>query len=377
MNPKSPTSQHLRFTLTFLLFVLTDLVILFCTIPLLLLRLASAFIIAISAGMLLYRQYKLLEGAARTREEHARFLAAAESSMDDFYIFDGVYDEAGNIADFTFSYMNPNAERRLQIKRNSLIGKSLSQVRPFVVSSGLLEQYKQVVETGVSYTTEIFIDDEIIKATWIHVQAVKLGKGIAITSRNITESKRMADRVNYMAHHDHLTGLPNRALMQDRLTQAILRAQRNKKKVALFMLDVDHFKRINDTMGHAEGDALLAAMARRLLASVRESDTVARVGGDEFVVIMPDFNNLDEVKACGKQLVSSISRPLQFGDVELEITVSAGVCIYPDSTQVPEELLKFADHAMYVVKRGGRNSFYIYKPPARPASATSQQTGLN
>jgi diguanylate cyclase (GGDEF)-like protein len=324
----------------------------------------SSISVAIGAAVTFPRLRSIREGSAIVRKEHARFLVAAESTLDDFYIFDGVPDSSGRIVDFRFSYINPNAERRLNIKRESLVGKILTEVRPFMISSGLIGKYREVVRTGVPFTTEVFIDDDMIKATWLNVQVVKLGDGIAITSRDVTERRRLTDHIKYLAHHDQLTGLANRTLLQDRLQQAILRAQRHHQKVAIFVLDIDHFKRINDSLGHADGDALLAIFGHRLLASVRETDTVARIGGDEFVIVMPEFKNLNAVRHSGVQIIQDASKPITIGHREIKITVSVGVCIYPDCGLELDELLKNADAAMYMIKGSGRNGLHIFNESA-------------
>jgi diguanylate cyclase (GGDEF)-like protein len=324
------------------------------------LQFLSSIAVALAVAVVLPHLRGMKESYAMARKEHDRFLASAESSLDDFYIFDGVPDASGKIVDFRFSYINPNAERRLKTRRETLLGKILTEVRPFMITSGLIEKYREVVSTGVPFTGEVFLDDEMIKATWLNVQVVKLGDGIAITSRDVTERKRLTDHVHYLAHHDQLTGLPNRTLLQDRLEQAILRAQRHNQKIAVFVLDIDRFKRINDSLGHAGGDALLAAVARRLASAVRETDTVARMGGDEFVIVMPDFKNIDDVKRCGLQIVHSTARPINIGDRQINVTLSVGVCIYPDSALETNELFKNADAAMYVVKNTGRNGLHIF-----------------
>jgi diguanylate cyclase (GGDEF)-like protein len=320
----------------------------------------AALTVAMGAAIAMPRLRSMKEGSATVRKEHDRFLASAESTLDDFYIFDGVPDATGRIVDFRFSYINPNAERRLNIKRESLIGKILTEVRPFMTSSGLIDKYREVVRTGIPFTCEVFLDDEMIKATWLNVQVVKLGNGIAITSRDITESKRLTDHVYNLAHFDQLTGLPNRTLLQDRLQQAMLRAQRQDHKVALFVVDIDHFKHINDSLGHADGDALLTAIGKRLASAIRETDTVARMGGDEFVILMPDFKSIDDVQHCGLQIVKNAARPIMIGAREIRITVSVGVCTFPDYAFAADELFKNADAAMYVVKDTGRNGLRIF-----------------
>lgn len=307
----------------------------------------------------------------RVAQSDSRFLAAAESSLDDFYIFDGISDASGAIVDFRFSYINPNAERRLGVPRESLYGKVLTEVRPFMVQSGLIHKYREVVRTGTPYTCEVFLDDEMIRATWLNVQVVRLGSGIAITSRDVTEHRRRSEHVNYLAHHDHLTGLANRKLLHDRLSQAILRAQNHDQKVAVFLLDIDYFKQINDSLGHADGDLLLAALGQRLFSAVRESDTVARIGGDEFVIVMPDFRTLQDVERCGQQIIRGASQPIDIGGRDIRLTLSVGVAIFPDGGCTPEELLRNADAAMYTVKDTDRNSLCIFEESQFMARSTT------
>jgi diguanylate cyclase (GGDEF)-like protein len=295
-----------------------------------------------------------------TTADHTRFLAAAECTLDDFYIFDGIHDSSGAIVDFRFGYINPNAERRLGVSRETVYGKVLTEVRPFMVKSGLIHEYREVVRTGIPYTSEVFIDDEMIKGTWLNVQVVRLGDGIAVTSRDVTEHRRRSDHINYLAHHDHLTGLANRTLLHVRLRQAILRGQNHGQRVAVFLIDIDFFKQINDTLGHAKGDILLATVGQRLLSSVRESDTVARMGGDEFVIVMPDFHTIRDVERCGEQIIWNASQPVEIGSRRISLTLSVGVSIFPENGRTAEELLRNADAAMYTVKDSGRNSICVF-----------------
>ena len=314
---------------------------------------------AIAAGCALVFPYlPNLRSAAAA--DHDRFLAAMECSLDDFYIFDGVADTSGQIVDFRFSYINPNAERRLNTSRGKLLGCLLTETRPLMISPGLIDTYRDVVRTGVPFTREIFIDNEMIKDTWLNFQVVKLGSGIAITSRDVTERRRFSDRVQRLAYYDQLTGLPNRTLLQDRLQQAIYRAQRSHRAIAVFMLDIDHFKHFNDSLGHAHGDSLLTAVAERLLASVREMDTVARIGGDEFVVVMPEIETHADILRCGTKLLQAVSPPVIIGSRHINVTISAGVSIYPDSGLDTDALLKSSDVAMYAVKFAGRNGLRIF-----------------
>ncbi len=300
------------------------------------------------------------EGSLFVGAGHARFFAAAECSLDDFYIFDGIPDASGAIVDFRFSYVNPKAERRLGVPRETLYGKVLTEVRPFMIKSGLIHKYREVVRTGIPYTCEVFIDDDMIRGTWLNVQVVRLGTGIAITSRDVTEHRRRSDHISYLAFHDHLTGLANRALLHERLRHAILDAQDHGQKVALLLVDIDSFKQINDTHGHAFGDLLLATIGQRLLSSVRESDTVARMGGDEFVVVMPKLRTMLDVERCGQQIIRAASQPIDLDGRQMNLTLSAGVAAFPESGRTADELLRNADAAMYTVKNSGRNSLCVF-----------------
>lgn len=303
--------------------------------------------------------------------DHARFFAAAECSLDDFYIFDGIPDSSGTIVDFRFSYINPNAERRLGVVRESLYGKVLTEVRPFMIRSGLIEKYREVVRTGVPHTCEVFIDDEMIKGTWLNVQVVRLGNGIAITSRDVTEHRRRSDHVNYLAHHDHLTGLANRTLLYERLRQALVCAENHDERVAVFLVDIDSFKQINDSLGHANGDLLLAAVGQRLLSSVRESDTVARMGGDEFVIVMPEFRSMQDVERCGEQIIRSAAQPVEVSGRKVSLSLSVGVSVFPEDGVTAEDLLRNADAAMYTVKDSGRNRLCMYQNLTAKRCATA------
>jgi diguanylate cyclase (GGDEF)-like protein/PAS domain S-box-containing protein len=179
--------------------------------------------------------------------------------------------------------------------------------------------------------------------------------GYLATSFDIAERKELVDSVVHMAHHDQLTGLPNRVLLNDRIAGGIERSRRFNQNLAVFMIDIDHFKRINDSLGHAAGDMLLTLVARQLLSAVRRTDTVARVGGDEFVVLMPDFHGLEDAERCASLMLQKISMPQIIGNREVRVSASIGYCLYPDSASTPEELLRNADIAMYEAKSHGRS----------------------
>ncbi|WP_260705802.1 PAS domain-containing protein [Edaphobacter flagellatus] len=169
------------------------------------------------------RIQRALRGPAPAMVDEESFVAAAENSIDDFYIFSGIPDASGQIVDFRFAYINPVAERRLRAQRENLLGRALSEVRPVAVTKGLIARYQEVVRTGIPYDGEVYLDDDRITATWLHVHAVKLGDGIAITSRDITRQKQGHDRASFLAEYGLLTGLANRPMLTTRLNAAIHR----------------------------------------------------------------------------------------------------------------------------------------------------------
>jgi diguanylate cyclase (GGDEF)-like protein/PAS domain S-box-containing protein len=177
---------------------------------------------------------------------------------------------------------------------------------------------------------------------------------------DVTERRQMLNYVTHLATHDQLTGLLGRALLRDKTVEAVERARRYGTKVAVFVIDLDQFKRINDSLGHASGDQILIEAASRLRRSVRSTDVVARVGGDEFVVVMPDITSLADVEQCAANLVMKLSPEIQVDEQLINVTASVGVCVYPDFASDAKHLLKRADSAMYVAKENGRNQHQVF-----------------
>ncbi len=175
---------------------------------------------------------------------------------------------------------------------------------------------------------------------------------------DLSHIKRSQEELLYLATHDNLTNLPNRRLFLDRLEQGIQRAKRSKRQLALFYIDLDNFKMINDSLGHHFGDDLLRKVARRLLTAVRQSDTVARLAGDEFTVVAENINNLIEVRSIAEKILSCFEKSFESHTQQMEATASIGVAIYPNDGNDLEILMKQADVAMYKAKEAGRNGYY-------------------
>jgi diguanylate cyclase (GGDEF)-like protein/PAS domain S-box-containing protein len=470
-------------------------------------RAAASVVVAMGVAVLFPYVRAMIRAVITANKEHEQFVVAAESSLDAFYIFEcvregGVQEGAEDILDFRFSYVNANGEKRLRQLRKDLVGQHLGDVLPYVVSTGLMDKYRQVVLTGIPFTDEHLVERPGIEPYWISMQVVKLGDGIVVTNRDVTEErarqhqiadlneftqsmivnapfsiiatdpagtvtamnpaaenltyyrkheligqhsmvilhdamemsaravqlskdlerpisagfssliakpkqgqtdeqewtyvrkdgsriwvnlamtalktagekitgylgiafditerKKLTEYVNHLAHHDQLTGLPNRVLLDDRMRQAIQRAKRNRHKVAVFMVDIDHFKRINDSLGHAAGDSLLDLVAKKLCSAVRGTDTVARMGGDEFVIVMPEFRDQKDAERCAEAIIQKVATPTTLGNREVNVTVSVGLCIFPDCARDADSLLKNADAAMYEAKESGRNSYHVF-----------------
>ncbi|MEK7436917.1 MAG: diguanylate cyclase [Pseudomonadota bacterium] len=186
--------------------------------------------------------------------------------------------------------------------------------------------------------------------------------GCFVVTTDITEHKLAEERIQRVAHHDSLTGLPNRLLFNDRLNQAIRLAKRDSRRFALLFLDLDKFKPVNDTLGHGAGDALLQSVAERIRHQVRESDTVARVGGDEFTVILPDIARREEAATVAGKIIAALGAPFQLGAwwPDVEIGTSIGIALYPADGGDADALVKAADAAMYSAKQAG-SSFRFFE----------------
>ena len=191
--------------------------------------------------------------------------------------------------------------------------------------------------------------------------SLKGSEGVVVVIRDITERKQTEEKIRQMAYHDSLTGLPNRKLFSDRLNIAIVQAQRNQKKVGIAMLDLDHFKDVNDTLGHTMGDLFLKATAERLHADLRKGDTIARFGGDEFVLILPDLETIEDAIQVAQKIVDSFCKPFLVDTHQLVVTTSIGIAVYPDDGTDDDILLRNADIAMYQAKQAGRARYQLYK----------------
>lgn len=186
----------------------------------------------------------------------------------------------------------------------------------------------------------------------------------------VMERRRAEEMLRHVATHDGLTDLPNRSLLLDRLDKAIARAKRNSNKCAVVFLDLDGFKPINDTYGHDKGDLLLREAARRLSTTIREADTAARFGGDEFVLVLSDLNSQKDAAPVALKVLHNLTQPIDIGGFEAHVGASLGIALYPDHGLSAEEVMKQADNAMYRVKKNGKNDFQFANVPETSSDDT-------
>ncbi|HXE38117.1 MAG TPA: EAL domain-containing protein, partial [Azonexus sp.] len=207
---------------------------------------------------------------------------------------------------------------------------------------------------------------------WLSISSVRDEQGAVShyigVFTDISERKQNEARIHHLAHHDALTGLPNRLLLEDRLGQAMLKSKRSSKPLGLIFIDLDRFKNINDTLGHEVGDQLLVQAAQRGLAVLRDTDTISRQGGDEFVVVLPELEHRQDAMHITRKLLAALCQPYLLAGHELTVSGSAGIVLYPDDGQTVSELLRKADAAMYRAKEEGRNTFRFFSSEVSTAS---------
>jgi diguanylate cyclase (GGDEF)-like protein/PAS domain S-box-containing protein len=260
---------------------------------------------------------------------------------------------------------------------SALVARQLSQLKhPDQFLARMRQLYSQ--PEAESFDLLEFNDERVIERYSAPHRLDGQAVGRAWSFRDITERRRAEEKVEFHAYHDALTTLPNRRLLKDRLAQAYVYAHRHKHHLALIFLDIDHFKLINDTLGHATGDHLLQGVAERLRGCLRQGDTVARVGGDEFTVLFPDIRHVDDAAHMAEKVLQTFVQPFVIDGQELYVTASIGFAIYPSDGEDPDTLLRNADSAMYRAKELGRNNYQPCTPGmnARLLERMSLERGL-
>lgn len=296
---------------------------------------------------------KQLENALRSREIQYRSLF--NNLFSGFVYFESILGDKGNVVDYRILEVNAACEKLVGINKDELVGKKMSETffsspRAMV---NWMEMFNNLPVSGEAQTIEQFSK---IAKKWLLVSAYIPQPGYcAIILSDITEQKKNIEQAQHYAYHDPLTGLPNRRLFDDRLALSIAQGKREDGKIAVAFLDLDKFKYINDTFGHEGGDILLKEVANRLLTCIRDGDTASRIGGDEFVVILPNLKDYDEASLIVKRILEKCKQPFEINKQAVTISASIGVSFFPQDGEDITTLTRNADRAMYLCKEKGRD----------------------
>lgn len=290
-------------------------------------------------------------------QREQRFRALVEKSWSGVALLDAQLD---------FIYAGASTERLLGYKEHELIGKHfLTHVHPHDRTSSTKAFTELAATPGGESQGEVRFLHRDGQWVWLEGFAQNLLHdesvgAIIINYRDVTQRKQTEKQLEYQAYYDALTGLPNRLLFRDRVVTAIAQAKRNKRGMAVMYLDLDNFKHVNDALGHSVGDTLLSDVAVRLQSCIRASDTISRLGGDEFTILLNETNTSDAVAGVARKILQSLARPFRVGGHELFVTASIGISVFPNDGDDVETLLKCADSAMYRAKELGRNQSQLY-----------------
>ncbi|KAF0217439.1 MAG: PAS/PAC sensor-containing diguanylate [Geobacteraceae bacterium] len=300
---------------------------------------------------------RLEERTQELQQSERRFRLLFDKMLNGCALHEIICDEDGRPCDYRFLEVNPAFEKLTGLSRDRLIGKRILEVLP-ETEPYWIDNFGEVALTGKPAHFENY-SKALCK--YLEVDAYSPNPGyFAVTYDDITERKQAEHDIQHLAYYDLLTSLPNRLLLRDRLEQVLAQADREGQMVGILSFDLDEFKVINDTLGHSIGDRLLKVVAARLGSRVRKGDTLARMGGDEFVVILTGVKLTEDVAHAAKDMLSALSSPYELDDREVFITTSIGIALYPFDGKDPDTLLKNADIAMYQAKEGGRNSYRFY-----------------
>lgn len=273
-----------------------------------------------------------------------------------------VYQPSPDGQEFIFKAFNKSAERIDNVRREDLLGRNVVDVFPGISELGLLEVFRRVWHTGKNEHLPVSFYQDGKVSGWKENYVYKLANGEIVAIYNdVTKEKQIEEKLKELAHFDSLTGLPNRTLFNDRLQQSLIVAKRDKEYLAFMFLDLDKFKPVNDTYGHNVGDQLLREVAIRLQECVRESDTVSRIGGDEFIILLPSIDATQDAMLVAQKILQALNQSFELAGHSISISGSIGIAVYPEHGSDEKILSRNADIAMYYAKSSGRNIAVIYQ----------------
>jgi len=301
----------------------------------------------------------------RRAEENVRstYRMATDAANEGFYMLRPVFSNDGLLVDFHIEDCNDRAALLLGSTRTRLTGRLASEAMQHKLHEDLIEICRRALQSGM-YEDEFRVPSQGgLDANWVYRRAVHSGAGIALTLRDISELKAHEQTLADLANKDVLTLLPNRRWLSGFLPEAVQRAQHNHSRLAIFFIDLDNFKLVNDTLGHQAGDELLTQAANRICHAVRASDHVVRLGGDEFTVVLENIASNRDIARVAKSIIHTLSDPFTLSaGAGNRVSASIGISVYPDDGQDADTLLKHADVAMYAAKAEGKARHHFYDP---------------
>ncbi|HEV2609152.1 MAG TPA: EAL domain-containing protein [Noviherbaspirillum sp.] len=296
-------------------------------------------------------------------EVRRAYRMATDEAREGFYMVRAIYDRDRKIVDFLLEDCNERGASIAGLTRAGMIGMRFWQLFSGEHAKETFEFFVEVMRTGFYEGEYLVSPNSPVHGTWMHRKLVRSGDTLAITLRDVSDTKAHEQALAKLANTDVLTNLPNRHWLTEFLPGALERAKHSGKKAALLFVDLDDFKNINDTLGHASGDELLQAAALRLRSVIRPGDNVARLGGDEFTVIIEQVESNDDVCRVAERIVKTLSEPFHLADGNGHIVHgSIGISLYPEDGDDARTLLKHADIAMYAAKANGKGHYQFFQP---------------
>ena len=317
--------------------------------------------IALIVALVTAWSWQLARTRAGVRRAQETYAAASEASPDAFFVVRTVRDASGEVTDFLVEDVNSRASLLTGQAKSEIVGCLLGTALPMYRVDGIFEDLRTVALTGRSSETEWQSQRAAPVRPWLQRQVVAVENGLVVIVRDITERKLAEERIFHMAHHDELTGLPNRSLIRERLELAIADAGSADASVAVAFIDLDGFKLVNDGLGHNAGDELLRIVGARMQGCMRRSDTLGRFGGDEFVIVLPGLPG-DPVAIAPllEKIRQAVNEPVLLEGQAVQVSCSMGVVLYPRDGLDTNTLMMNADAAMYRAKELGNNNFQFY-----------------
>ncbi|MGZ8317639.1 MAG: EAL domain-containing protein [Telluria sp.] len=303
--------------------------------------------------------------AARMREQEEvrrAYRTATESAKDGFYMVVALRDRRGQIHDFKIVDCNERGAFFYGLQRAELVGRRLSLIDSGLFGDALIDTYRNAMETGFHEDDRCMPQDNRLNICWGHRRIVRVGNGLAVTLQDVSERKAHEAQMERLANEDALTALPNRHWFLHHGPAHIEQASEAGSELAILFIDLDEFKQVNDSQGHAIGDQVLRAASQRLRALLRPTDHVVRFGGDEFIVLLRPTEGDAQIAAVASRIVSAFTRPFALADETLVLGASVGISVFPRDGAEIETLVKHSDIAMYSAKSEGKGQFRFFDP---------------